>query len=276
MTEPLPIKSSFYWAMRLMPRERREAMYALYRYCRALDDIADGPGSADDKLARLTDWRRSLDGLFRGDDPGIPEIRGLADALGRYGLEQEPLDAIIRGMEMDVRGEMRAPSLNTLQRYCYCVAGAVGLASLRIFGAGDQGRTFAIALGEALQLTNILRDLAEDAAQSRLYLPREFLRRANIDTDDPRAALEHPAMNEAFELLGKLAAQRYRDAVAAQPRDIRPLRPAMIMMSVYGALLDRLRRSGWPAAQAETLPKSVRLWIALRHLGPPSTWPSSI
>ena len=276
MSEVRPIGSSFYWAMRIMPRDRRDAMYALYRYCRGLDDIADRPGPADEKLDQLALWREAVGGLFRGEDPEIPEIRTLAGPLHRFGLEQEPLSAVIRGMEMDVRGEMRAPSLEALQDYCYCVAGAVGLSSLQIFGAGDGSRRFAVALGEALQLTNILRDLDEDAARGRLYLPREFLAQAAVRSGEPGVVLRDPRLGHACDLLAALADQRYRDALAALPPDPRPLRPAMIMLAVYARLLQRLRGRGWPAADRARVPGAERLWLALRHLGPPSTWPISI
>ena len=260
--------------MRLMPRERREAMYALYRYCRALDDIADGPGDPHDKLAELETWHGGLRSLFAGEECDIADIAALAGPMRRFQLEQGPLDAIIRGMEMDVRGEMQAPSLDRLRDYCYCVAGAVGLSSLPIFGADRHSSGFALALGEALQLTNILRDLREDVARSRLYIPREFLDRANVAAHQPDAVLDDPGVDQACDLLAETAAQRYREAVAALPPDPHPLRPAMIMMGIYSRLLEQLRSRGWRATERARVPPATRLWIALRHLGPPSTWPS--
>ena len=264
--------------MRLMPREQREAMFAVYRYCRGLDDIADGPGATADKLARLAAWRLALDETLQGREAVIPAVRALAPVIEGFRLEQEPLYAVIRGMEMDVRGEMRGPPLQALRTYAYCVAGAVGLTAVRIFRAqGDSTSDFARALGEALQLTNILRDVEEDAAQGRLYLPKEFLAEAGIGAADPRAVLADPRLPRACERLADLAAERYRDAMAALPPDPRPLRPAMIMMGVYGRLLRRLRRTGWqPRPERLSVPKAERLWIALRYVGPPATWPSSI
>ena len=276
--QPRPVESSFYWAMRLMRREQREAMFAVYRYCRGLDDIADGPGAAPEKLARLNQWRQAVDRLFRNEDPLIAEVRAIAAPVRSFGLERDALEAVIRGMEMDVQGEMRAPPLDTLQAYSFCVAGAVGLLALRIFGAqGNNSRQFARAVGDALQMTNILRDIEEDAALGRLYLPREFLLQARIAHDDPHLVLQEPGLPRACELLAELAAQRYRDALAALPPDPRPLRPALIMMGVYGRILGRLRRIGWRrCGQVARVPKVERIWIALRYVGPPFTWPSSI
>jgi squalene synthase HpnD len=267
--------SSFYWAMRLMPREKREAMFALYRYCRGLDDIADGNDSIECKLAALDAWRQAVDRLFDGGDPALPEVAALAPLIWRFDLDREPLEAVIRGMEMDARGEMRAPPLDTLRAYCYCVAGAVGLSAVRIFGApGTSAREFALALGEALQLTNILRDVREDVGHARLYLPREFLLDAGIASIEPAGVLGHPALGQVCERVGGLAEERFRAAREALPVDPRPLRPAMIMMGVYSRLLERLRRQRWlPAAEPVRVPDGERLWIALRHLGPPATWP---
>lgn len=264
--------------MRVMPRDRREAMFGVYAYCRRLDDIADGDGPVDEKLAHLAEWRDALDRLFAGADPGIPEVRALAGPLQRFDLERAPLEAVVAGMEMDVRGEMRAPPMPALLAYCERVAGAVGLLAVRIFGAtGEAAPRFALALGDALQLTNILRDIEEDARRDRLYIPREFLARAGIHSDDPRTVLRDTALPHACDLLAEMATERYRRALAALPSDPRPLRPAMIMLSVYARLLHRLRSAGWhPAVPPPRVPAAERLWIALRHLGPPVTWPNSI
>ena len=177
--------SSFYWSMRLFPRAKRDAMYAIYAFCREVDDIADGDASPAAKLAELGGWRHEIAALFAGR-PSRPTTRALARPISRFELPRIEFDAMLDGMEMDAGERMRAPPLAELERYCRCVAGAVGLLSLRVFG--PHGRRLdlgALALGEALQLTNILRDLTEDAARGRLYLPRELLEQHGIASHDP-------------------------------------------------------------------------------------------
>ena len=252
-------------------------MFAVYRFCRAVDDIADGGGPAAQKLRRLSEWRADLERLLAGEGAQLPEIVALEQPLHAFGFDGDMLHAIISGMEMDVRGEMRAPSIEALELYCRRVAGAVGLLAIRIFGSsGPASFSFALALGDALQMTNILRDLEEDAARDRLYLPKEFLDRADIRVREPMAILRDPGLPHACELLAGLATERYRQALTSLPPDPRPLRPAMIMMSVYARLLRRMRRQGWMPPQPVRVPGAERLWVALRHLGPPATWPGSI
>lgn len=269
-------RSSFYWAMRLMPAERRQAMFAVYAYCRALDDIADGPAPTAEKLAALAEWRAAVGALEAGEAPAIPEIAALAEPRRRFELETGPLLALVEGMEMDARGTMVAPSMTELDRYTYCVAGAVGLLAIRIFGE-PEARAFALALGDALQLTNILRDLTEDAARGRLYLPRELLERAGITRTEPAAVIADPRTADACALVAERAKARFRAAADAMPADPAPLRPALVMAAVYRRLLDRLARHGWAQerlAERVRVPEHQRLWIAFRHLGPPATWPT--
>lgn len=269
-------RSSFYWAMRLMPAERRQAMFAVYAYCHALDDIADGPAPTAEKLAALAEWRAAVGALEAGEAPAIPEIAALAEPRRRFELETGPLLALVEGMEMDARGAMVAPSMTELDRYTYCVAGAVGLLAIRIFGE-PEARAFALALGDALQLTNILRDLTEDAARGRLYLPRELLERAGITRTEPAAVIADPRTADACALVAERAKARFRAAADAMPADPAPLRPALVMAAVYRRLLDRLARHGWAQerlAERVRVPEHQRLWIAFRHLGPPATWPT--
>ncbi len=183
--------TSFYWAMRLLPVERREAMFAVYAFCRVIDDIADSDDPPAVKLAALADWRAEVAAIYAGT-PTRPLARVLADVAARHRLRQEDFLALIDGMEMDAREDIVAPSLSVLDQYCDRVASAVGRLSVRIFGddSTDADRV-AFALGRALQLTNILRDLDEDAARGRLYLPRELLERHGIADVDPAPVLAH-------------------------------------------------------------------------------------
>ena len=184
--------SSFYAAMRILPKPQREAMFAIYAFCRQVDDIADSPGPRDERRAALAAWRSDIDALYRGH-PSVA-TGDLAQPVRDFGLEKDDFLSVIDGMEMDVLADIRAPSWAELDLYCDRVASAVGRLSVRIFGLdGKPGRDLAHHLGRALQLTNILRDLDEDAGVGRLYLPREALLQAGIESTEPAAALARPA-----------------------------------------------------------------------------------
>jgi len=260
--------TSFYWAMRLLPPERRAAMYAIYAFCREVDDIADGPGAVAGKLAQLAAWREEVEALFAGRPPRRPTALALLRPVRAFGLPKDELIGVIDGMEMDARELMRAPRLATLELYCRRVAGAVGMLSIRAFGArGPAAPAFAVALGEALQLTNILRDLDEDAERRRLYLPAELLASAGVAARDPQAVLVDPRLSAACEALAERAALRFAEADRLRsPDDRAALRPAVLMMKVYERLLGRLRARGfaWPRAPV-SIPAPERAWIALRY-----------
>ena len=161
-------------------------MYAVYAFCREVDDIADSFIPAPDKLAALADWRNEIKALFE-NHPHHDISMALADPVQRYRLMQEDFLAVIEGMEMDAKRNIQGPSFEELDRYCDCVACAVGRLSVRVFGScGPAAEQVAASLGRALQLTNILRDLDEDAARGRLYLPRELLLKHGITDTDPR------------------------------------------------------------------------------------------
>ena len=185
-----------------------------------------------------------------------------------YKLGREDFVAVIDGMEMDAERDIRAPSLAELDLYCDRVAGAVGRLSVRIFGSDiPAADRVAGALGRALQLTNILRDLAEDAERGRLYLPAEFLRAHDISGDDPEAVLRHPALPLVCEDVAGVAERRFDEALRAMAECPRAaMRPAAAMGAVYYALLRRLRAGGWKDLAAPVkVPTSVKLWLALRH-----------
>jgi phytoene synthase len=259
--------SSFYWAMRLLPKERRDAMFAVYAFCREVDDIADGDSSPVIKLAGLAVWRGEVKAIFAGV-PKTPLGQVLAEAIGRYNLRQADFLAVIDGMEMDARQDIRAPALTELDLYCDRVAGAVGRMSVRIFGVDTPAADrVARHLGRALQLTNILRDLAEDGERGRLYLPKEYLVAHGIHGTDPLTVLGDPAVRLVCADLADTAEAHFVEAEQAMrqcPR--RPMRPAAVMRAVYHALLRRLRDEGWRDLAAPVkVPGHVKLWLALLH-----------
>jgi phytoene synthase len=259
--------SSFYAAMRLMPKPEREAMFAIYAFCRAVDDIADdGVGTRDDRRAGLDLWRADVTGLCRGGAPGRAAFLG--DVVAHYRLRLEDFLAVIDGMQMDVDADIVAPPLEVLDLYCDRVASAVGRLSLKVFGM-EEGPGFALAhhLGRALQLTNILRDLDEDACANRLYLPREYLDNAGFGELEPRGALENPAIDKTCRRLATLARTHYDEAEAIMhQRPKGDLRAPRLMGAVYGEILKRMQAEGWaPPRHRVRIPKAQLAWLALRH-----------
>ncbi len=259
--------TSFRWSMRILPPARRSAMYAVYAFCREVDDIVDTPGEENSKRRHLDDWRAEIDRLY-GGNPETFIGRALKGPVAEYDLQRDDLRAIIDGMEMDLRGDMRAPAQADLELYCQRVAGSVGRLSLDIFGADEpEAPEIARCLGEALQLTNILRDLIDDAALGRLYLPRERLQAHGIDSTDPQKVLSHPALAKVCQDVAALAHERFRqsrDLIARCNR--RRLRPCILMIEVYYRILERLEERGWRNLDKPVrVSKAEKLWIALRH-----------
>jgi phytoene synthase len=259
--------TSFYRGMRVLPPDRRAAMYAVYAFCRLVDDVADEPAPIEDKRAGLAAWRQAIAGVFSGAADGAV-TRVLIHAVQRFHLRQEDFLAVIDGMQMDAETVIVAPDLATLDLYCDRVASAVGRLSVRAFGdsspAADQ---VAWALGRALQLTNILRDVDEDAGRGRLYLPREWLEEAGVPLD-PAAALASPALPAVCERVLAQARALFAQAHAAMAAcDRRAMRPARLMGASYLAILDRLETRGWQRlGEPVRVPKWQKLWIAARHL----------
>jgi phytoene synthase len=259
--------TSFYWAMRLLPHHRRNGMYAVYAFCREVDDIADGERPVQHKLAALTAWREEIDGLFAGH-PRHLITRALNEPVLRYHLRRRDFHAVIDGMEMDARDAICGPDLATLDLYCARVACAVGHLSIHVFGdESDAAHAVAESLGRALQLTNILRDLDEDARRGRLYLPHEILDRHGIRSTDPVAVLQHPALPAVCREVAAIAEEHFEESMRMMARCARrAMRPAAVMAALYHATLAALLRSEWrdPAARV-SLSTSRKLWLALRH-----------
>ena len=258
--------SSFYRAMRILPPKQREAMFEIYSFCRRVDDVADSQLPRAERLLELARWRADVNALYRGKPP--PRLASLAKPVRQFDLAREDFLALIDGMEMDAFEDIRGPSLDTLDLYCDRVASAVGRLSVRVFGMKrEAGKMLAHHLGRALQLTNILRDLDEDAAIGRLYLPREALARAGIDASDPVAALRSPALGRPCAELVERAHRHFAEAetiMARAPR--RVVRAPRIMGKVYRAVLDRMVARGWtPPRERVRLSRPFLAWIVLRY-----------
>jgi phytoene synthase len=251
--------------MRLMPRPRREAMFALYDLARALDDITDGPGQPAAKRAALDEWRQEIDRLYVGT-PTRALTCALLPVLQRFNLPRREFDELINGMVMDVDGPLVAPARAVLDLYCRRVAGTIGRLALPIFGAdGPAEQELALYLGRALQLTNILRDLQADAAIGRLYVPTEYLTAAAITDRDPQAVLRHPRFNEAAQHLVADARDAFGAAEACLAHcNRRALWPALAMRAAYSGLLDRLTQSPLPAPSRVRSHRLAAFTAALR------------
>ena len=258
--------SSFYAGMRVLPKPEREAMYAVYGFCRVVDDIADDQTRpVPEQRAELDAWRADIEALYAGRDPG--RAAALRDPVGQYGLEKADFLAVVDGMQMDLEGIVR-PDLATLDLYCDRVAVAVGRLSVKIFGMPEgPGVALAHNLGRALQLTNIVRDIDEDADMGRLYLPDELLRDAGIETRDPHAAIAAPGVEQVCGQLADVAHAYFIDANRVM--DARPpgrLAAPRLMAAAYAALLTRLEARGWaPPRKPVKVRKAVLIWLLLRQ-----------
>lgn len=258
--------SSFYAAMRILPRAQREAMFQIYSFCRQVDDIADSDGPRPERLKALQQWRDDIDALYQGHPP--PRLSDYVASVRKFDLKREDFLAIVDGMEMDVPQDIRAPDLATLDLYCDRVASAVGRLSVRVFGLPEQdGILLAHHLGRALQLTNILRDVDEDAGLGRLYLPRESLLLAGITSDDPARVIAERTLPKVCLPLAERAKMHFQKADEIMNRNKRrAVRAPRIMSKYYRAILDLLVARGFAAPRAPVrVTKPARIAIILRY-----------
>ena len=258
--------SSFYSAMRILPADQRDAMFQIYSFCRKVDDIADSDGPREERLAALQQWREDIDALYRGDPP--PHLRDYVVTVKKFDLQREDFLAIIDGMEMDVPQDIRAPDMATLDLYCDRVASAVGRLSVNVFGMPrEDGVDLAHHLGRALQLTNILRDIDEDAALGRLYLPREGLFHAGITSNDPAKVIVDRALPKVCGPLAERAKMHFAKADEIMARNRRrAVRAPRIMGKYYRTILDLLIARGFVAPREPVrVSKNTKLGIVFRY-----------
>ncbi|MCX7893313.1 MAG: presqualene diphosphate synthase HpnD [Burkholderiales bacterium] len=255
--------SSFYYAFLFLPAERRRAITAVYAFCREVDDVVDevhDPGVARAKLAW---WRGEIGALYAGR-PTHPVTRALAPLVGRFDVRKERLEEILDGMEMDL-GHVRYQDFASLRRYAYLVAGAVGIVAAGIFGYTD-ARTldYAERLGIAFQLTNIIRDVGEDARRGRIYLPLDELARFGVSESDVLAGRPTEGFRRLMAFQTERAERCYEEAYAALPAaDRRSQRPGLVMAAIYRTLLAEIRRDGFPVlTHRVSLTPLRKLWLA--------------
>ncbi len=257
--------SSFYYSFLFLPPARRRAITALYAFCREVDDVVDECADANVARTKLAWWRSEVAALYEGHGRH-PVAQALAGVVTAFRLPQERLQEIIDGMEMDLT-RRRYADFAELRLYCYRVAGVVGLLSAEIFGYADpRTLTYAENLGMAFQLTNIIRDVGEDARRDRVYLPLDELARHDVSVADIMHARASDGFRQLMEFQVERALGYYRDAFAALPAgDRKAQRPGLVMAAIYQTLLAEIRADGMPVlTQRTSLTPLRKLWIAWR------------
>ena len=234
--------SSFYWAMRILQKPKREAIFAVYAFCRAVDDVADGNILLEVKSKALKSWRDEINTLFNFGQNKYTIVQALNQPVQDFNLQQSDFLAVIDGMQMDADGPIIAPSRDELDLYCDRVASAVGRLCVGIFGEpGEKGQIVAHHQGRALQLTNILRDVGEDADDGRLYLPKEYLDAHGVDYSDLQNIMEQKGYVALWRQLANEAEQEYEKTYAALAKcDAKKMRASYIMADIYHANLIRM------------------------------------
>ncbi|MHB1231748.1 MAG: presqualene diphosphate synthase HpnD [Burkholderiales bacterium] len=257
--------SSFYYSFLFLPKAQREAITALYAFCREVDDIADE--CSDTALARtkLEWWRVELARTFAGE-PSHPVSQALLPAIRAYDLAREQFEEIIDGMEMDLQ-HVRYADFKALQLYCYRVAAVVGQLAAAIFGYGERKTLkYAHDLGLAFQLTNIIRDVGEDARRNRIYLPQDELAQFGVRESDMLAGHSSPAFRALMAHQVARARTFYQQALQELPAsDRRNQRPGLVMAAIYQTLLNEIENDGYPVLDRRiSLTPLRKLWIAWR------------
>lgn len=263
--------TNFYYSFLVLPADKRRAIVAVWDFCRAVDDAVDKAGTADDASREVARWRRELAAAFDGGTPETRQGRALTPLVKAFNLPRGAFEALIEGVEMDLTTR-RYETFAELREYCLRVASAVGLVCLEIFGYDDpKSRQYATDLGIALQLTNILRDVPEDLAQGRVYIPQEDLRRHGCTEDDLRreaessgGGLQSPAVKALLGQQAERAREYYARADAGLPRgDARRLVAAEIMGAIYRGILDRIERADYDVfTRIVRIPRPRRALIA--------------
>ena len=260
--------TSFYWAIRPLPIKKRRAMFAIYAFCRKVDDIADSNELTEKKILKLKKWRGKIESLY-DNSPTDLITNALAKPIADYNLNKEDFIAIIDGMETDAVDQLRMSNKKELLIYCDRVACAVGRLSNEVFGISpEQGKDLAKSLGEALQLTNILRDISEDAEKNRVYIPRDLLKaygNNNVTVDE---ILNHRGFDDACKDLAAVTRARFKEAESAIKKcDKKLITSALIMMKLYHQLFLLLQQRGWKDYNVPVKVSGIwKLWTIARIL----------
>lgn len=258
--------SSFYWAMRLMAPYKRNAIYAVYAFCREVDDVADGDAPEDEKRSHLLSWRDEIENIYWAK-PTTLLGRSLLPAVNNYQLAKQDFLDVIDGMEMDISKNVRIANLPELELYCDRVACSVGRLSSCIFELQPKiGRELAKSLGEALQLTNILRDVQQDFMRGNIYLPKIWLSERGMTLGEIDADINHPAVDATCKLIADITNDRFAESAQILTNcDPVKVRPARIMMTVYKRLFEKLCDRGWCNLNTTvTLSRAEKFYLVMR------------
>ena len=260
--------TNFYYSFLVLPSDKRRAIVAVWDFCRAVDDGVDEAGDSNAAMAEIARWRGELAAAFEGGTPRTPQGRALAPLIPQFNLPRPAFESLIEGVEMDL-GSRRYDTFADLYEYCIRVASAVGLICLEIFGYGDpRSRQYAVDLGVALQLTNILRDVPEDLRRGRVYIPQEDLRRHGCSEEDlareSAGGARTPKVKALLRQQAERAREYYRKAADGLPRaDAQRLLAAQIMGAIYRGILSRIERSDYDVfSRVVRIPRPQRALIA--------------
>lgn len=260
--------TSFFWSMRLLPLAKRNAMYTIYAFCRHIDDIVDGDAPLKEKVELINAWREELDNIYDKKIPTTEIGRRIYKNCMRFKLPKEEFIRLIDSIAMDIPHPVQAPSLQNFYKYCRGVAGVPGSLSLRVFGCQDEKviEELSTSLGNALQITNILRDVKEDAQSNRLYIPEEFLAKAQISSRDPLTVVVDKNLSVAREELARLARDNYDKAdKLINQLDKTAARHVKMIENIYRKYFEIMEQRGWEVISPKpALGKIKKLSIAIK------------
>ena len=260
--------SSFFWSMRLLPKAKREAMYTIYAFCRHIDDIVDKNLPLKEKQELLAAWREEIDNIYEKKAPVTEIGRRIYKNCIRFNLPKEEFVKLIDSISMDIPHPLQAPKMEQFLKYCRGVAGVPGSLSLRVFGCQDENliEELATSLGNALQITNILRDIKEDAQSNRLYIPREYLQKASIKSKNPSEVIVDKNLAIAREELAKMADEDYAKASQIISfLDKKTARPVRAIAAIYRKYFDLMQKRGWEIVSPKpSISKFNKFSLALR------------
>jgi len=254
--------SNFYFSFFSLPKEKRDAITAVYAFCREVDDAVDAPGQLN-PAGEVTHWREEIARTYDGK-PTLALTRSLAEAIDRFDLSRAYFDGILDGVAMDLN-QTRYTTFERLSAYCYHVAGEVGLLCMEIFGyRSERLKSYAVKLGTAFQLTNILRDVGSDADRGRIYLPQDDLKRFGVEESDVLVKRLTPHFRRLMAFEARRARDYYREASVLPTAEERPaLRAAEIMRAIYENVLDRIEKKNYNVFDGRIrVPTPMKLWLA--------------
>lgn len=260
--------TSFFWSMSLLPKAQRNAMYTIYAFFRHIDDIVDGDSDMKEKLTLIKAWRQEIDSIYDKKLPTTEIGRKIYKNCMRFKLPKEEFVNMLDCITMDIPNPIQAPSLEKFNQYCRGVAGVPGSLSLRIFGCDDEKiiEELSVSLGNALQITNILRDVKEDAEAQRLYIPEEFLDKAEIKSRDPLTVVVDKNLAIAREELAKLASDGYKNAFEIlRNMNKKTAKPVKAIAYIYKRYFDIMQNRGWEIISPKPhVSKCLKLCLALK------------